>query len=161
VLAARDALAHRRDAEEPASPEVKIDFSTVAASDNDAMQIGWTCKVDHRSDNLFACEVRGWLKHCDLLNNRVWDGPSRDPSLEQALGVGSSVACDDGGGRISPAAHIELEHVRCCHDGLGMVAILKKCVSYGFGAVDEQAAKEAVLFLCNPVASAVLADKNQ
>jgi hypothetical protein len=90
-----------------------------------------------------------------------WGDPLRDPSLKQTLKVGISVACDYGVGWIDFAAHVELKHVGCCYDGFEMMAIFKECVSNRFSAINEQAAEEAVLFLGNPVSSAVLADKNQ
>jgi hypothetical protein len=40
------------------------------------------------------------------------------------------------------------------------MAVLEQCVFDGLRAVDEQAAVEAVLFLGDPVAAAVLADKD-
>jgi hypothetical protein len=41
-----------------------------------------------------------------------------------------------------------------------MMAVLEQCVFDGLRAVDEQAALESVLFLGDPVAAVVLADKD-
>src|SRR3982074_1523595 len=63
-----------------------------------------------------------------------------------------------GGGAL--AAHVELDFARQLDDCFRMMAVLEKRVLDGLRAVDEQAAVEAVLFLGDPVAAAVLADKD-
>src|ERR1700676_353902 len=63
-----------------------------------------------------------------------------------------------GGGKL--AAHVELDFARQLDDGLGMTAIFKERVFEGLRAVDEQAAIAAVLLLGDPVAAAVLANKD-
>src|ERR1700676_945895 len=63
-----------------------------------------------------------------------------------------------GGGKL--AAHVELDFARQLDDGLGMTAIFKERVFESLRAVDEQAAIAAVLLLGDPVAAAVLANKD-
>jgi len=76
--------------------------------------------------------------------------------------VESQTACHYELGSVDIAAtHVEFEHVRRCYDRFGVMAVFEKCISDSFGAIYEEAAKEAVLFLGNPVASAVLADENK
>jgi hypothetical protein len=59
------------------------------------------------------------------------------------------------------AAHVELDLAGEFDDGLGMMAVLGKRVFDGLGAVDEQAAIAAILFLGDPVAPVVLADEDK
>src|SRR5450631_3357326 len=66
--------------------------------------------------------------------------------------------CAIGGGAL--AAHVEFDFARQLDDGFGMMVVLEQRVFDGLRAVDEQAAIEAVLFLGDPVAAAVLADKD-
>src|SRR4029077_1609766 len=58
------------------------------------------------------------------------------------------------------AVHVEFDLARQFDDGFGMMTVLKQRVFESFCAADEQAAIKAVLFLGNPVAPAVLADKD-
>src|SRR6476659_9641630 len=72
----------------------------------------------------------------------------------------SCVAPCAGGGGGKLAGHIELDFARQLDDGFGVMAVLEQCVFDGLGAVDEQAAIKAVLFLGDPVAAFVPADKD-
>src|ERR1700730_6415331 len=63
-----------------------------------------------------------------------------------------------GGGELTP--DIEFEFARQLDDGFGMMPVLEQRVFDGLGAVDEQAAIEAVLFLRDPVAALVLANED-
>jgi hypothetical protein len=63
-----------------------------------------------------------------------------------------------GGGEAAP--HVELDFARQFDDGFQVMAILEQRVLDGLRAVDEQAAVETVLFLSDPVAAAVLTDKD-
>src|ERR1700730_8256156 len=56
--------------------------------------------------------------------------------------------------------HVELDFARQLDDGFGMMAVLEQRVFDGLRAVDEQAAIETVLFLGDPVAAAVFANKD-
>jgi hypothetical protein len=58
------------------------------------------------------------------------------------------------------ADHIEFDFARQLDDGFGVMAVLEQRVFDGLRAVDEQAAIESVLFLGDPVAAAVPADKD-
>ena len=58
------------------------------------------------------------------------------------------------------AADVELDDARQLNDRFGVVAVLKQRVFDGLCAVDEEAAKQAVLFARDPVAAAVSADKD-
>src|SRR5450432_3729137 len=58
------------------------------------------------------------------------------------------------------AAHVEFDFARQLDDGFGVMAVLEQRVFEGLRAVDEQAAIEAILFLRDPVAAAVLADED-
>jgi hypothetical protein len=58
------------------------------------------------------------------------------------------------------AAHVELDFARQLDDGFEVMAILEQRVFDGLRAVDEQAAVEAILFQDDPVATAVLANKD-
>ena len=58
------------------------------------------------------------------------------------------------------AAHVEFDFARQLDDGFGVMAVLEQRVFNGLGAVDEQAAIEAVLFLGDPMPAAVFADKD-
>jgi hypothetical protein len=63
-----------------------------------------------------------------------------------------------GGGALG--AHIEFDGALEFDDGFGMMTIFEQRIADGLRAVDEQAAIEAVLFLDDPVAAAVAADKD-
>jgi len=63
-----------------------------------------------------------------------------------------------GGGEL--AAHVELDFARQLDDCFRVMAILEQGVLDGLRAVDEQAAIETVLFLDDPVAALVLANKD-
>jgi hypothetical protein len=63
-----------------------------------------------------------------------------------------------GGGALG--AHIEFDGALELDDGFGMMAIFEQRIADGLRAVDEQAAKEAILFLDDPVAAAIAADKD-
>jgi hypothetical protein len=56
--------------------------------------------------------------------------------------------------------HIEFDLVRQFDDRLGMMSVLEQRVFQRLGAVDEQAAIEAVLLLGDPLAASVPADKD-
>ena len=56
--------------------------------------------------------------------------------------------------------HIEFDLVRQFDDRLGMMSVLEQRVFQRLGAVDEQAAIEAVLLLGDPLAAPVPADKD-
>ena len=58
------------------------------------------------------------------------------------------------------AARVELDFARQLDDCFGVMTVLEKRVFDGLRAVDEQAAIETVLFLGDPVAATVLADKD-
>src|ERR1700754_499730 len=58
------------------------------------------------------------------------------------------------------AAHVELDAARQFDDGFGMAAVREQRVFDGLGAVNEQAAEQAGLFLGDPLAAAVAADKD-
>jgi hypothetical protein len=55
---------------------------------------------------------------------------------------------------------VEFDFSRQFDDGCGTVAVFEQRILEGVPAVDEQAAKEAVLLLDDPLAAAVSADKN-
>jgi len=63
--------------------------------------------------------------------------------------------------RCEPAFGIELDGAREFDDGLGVTAVLEQCVFDRLGAIDEQAAKQAVLLLRDPVAATVAADEDE
>src|ERR1700722_5722854 len=63
-----------------------------------------------------------------------------------------------GGGALG--AHIEFDGALELDDGFGMMAIFEQRIADGLRGVDEQAAKEAILFLDDPVAAAIAADKD-
>ena len=63
-----------------------------------------------------------------------------------------------GGGEL--AAHVELDFTRQLDDCFGVTTVLEQRILDGLRAVDEQAAIEAILFLGDPVAAAVPADKD-
>ena len=67
-----------------------------------------------------------------------------------------------GGGEFGAyfGAHIEFDGALELDDGFGVMAVFEQCIADGLRAVDEQAAIEAVLFLRDPVAAPVLADKD-
>src|SRR4051794_34791725 len=71
---------------------------------------------------------------------------------------------DASDGRISRggrrAAHVEFDVARQLDDGLRVMAIFEQPVFERLGAIDEQAAIEAVLLLGDPLATPVPADKN-
>jgi hypothetical protein len=57
-------------------------------------------------------------------------------------------------------ADVELDLARQLDDHLRVMAILEQGVFDGLGAVDEQAAKQAVLFLDDPVTALVLSNED-
>ena len=57
-------------------------------------------------------------------------------------------------------AHVELDFARDFDDGFGMMAVLEQRVFERLRAADEQAAKQAVLFLGDPVATVIPADED-
>ena len=59
-----------------------------------------------------------------------------------------------------PGTHIEFDGALELDDGFGMVAVFEQRIADGLRAVDEKAAKEAVLFLDDPVAPAIATDKD-
>jgi hypothetical protein len=58
------------------------------------------------------------------------------------------------------AVDIELNLAWQLDDCFGIIAILEQRVFEGLRSIDEQAAKEAVLFLGDPVASSIAADED-
>jgi hypothetical protein len=62
-----------------------------------------------------------------------------------------------GGGR---AAHVEFDVARQLDDCFGMMTVFEQRVFDGLRTADEQAAIETVLFLGDPLAAPVPADKN-
>jgi len=85
-----------------------------------------------------------------LLKDRRWGLSGRAFGVCLEFSIGSA----------RRAVHVEFDFVGQFDDGLGMMTVLKQRVFEGFCTADEQAAIEAVLFLGNPVAPAVLADKD-
>ena len=71
---------------------------------------------------------------------------------------------DASDGRLSRGgrrtAHIEFDFARQFDDGFGMVAVFEQRVFDGLRTADEQAAIETILFLGDPLAAPVLANKN-
>ena len=65
-----------------------------------------------------------------------------------------------GVGKAELAAHVEFDAARQFDDGLGMTPVFEQGVFDGLGAIDAQAALEAVLVLRDPAAAAVLADED-
>ena len=63
-----------------------------------------------------------------------------------------------GGGEL--AIHVEFDLARQLDNGFGVVAVFEQRVFDGLRAIDEQAAIAAVLFLGNPVAAMISADKD-
>jgi hypothetical protein len=59
-----------------------------------------------------------------------------------------------------PAAHVKFDWARQFDDHFGMVAVFEQRVFDCLGVVDKQAAKQAVLFLDDPVAASVFADED-
>jgi hypothetical protein len=72
-----------------------------------------------------------------------------------------AVSCEAPGLGEKIAAHVELDLAGEFDDGLGMMAIFGERVFDGLGAIDEQSAIAAVLFLGDPVAFVVLADEDK
>ena len=73
------------------------------------------------------------------------------------------MSCDTprgGGAEGELVTHVEFDFARQFDDCFGVVAVLEQRVFNGLGAVDEQAAKQAVLFLGDPVAAVIAADKD-
>ena len=60
----------------------------------------------------------------------------------------------------SEAAHVEFDFSGQFDDGFGMVAVFEQCVFDGLRTADEQAAIKTALFLGDPLAASVPADKN-
>jgi hypothetical protein len=83
------------------------------------------------------------LNHHTLLETDIWlrDAPN------------SAGDC----GRL---AHVEFDFARQFDDGFGMMAVFEQCVFNGLRAADEQAAIKTVLFLGDPLAAPVPADKD-
>jgi hypothetical protein len=63
-------------------------------------------------------------------------------------------------GRGELVAHVEFDFARQLDNCFGVMAVFGKRVFDGLRAAEEQAAIKTVLLLCNPVAAAVLADKD-
>jgi hypothetical protein len=59
------------------------------------------------------------------------------------------------------ATHVELDRAGEFDDGLGVMAVLGECVFDGLGAIDEEPAIAAVLFLGDPLPAVVLADEDE
>ena len=134
------------DANEPAPPQRKIKFEAIAAGDDGAKRMSQTGEIDHGIDDLLpACNGIG-LNHLALLGGGDSGGyATRRVSLaaKGSLPLKSSSIV-----------------ARQLDDGFGVMAVLEQRVFDGLRAVDEQAAIEAVLFLGDPVAAAVLADED-
>jgi len=78
------------------------------------------------------------------------------------LSLSGRAGCECVGLSIESAGcgvHVEFDFAQQLHDGFGMIAILEEGVFEGFRAANEQPAIKAALFLGDPVAPAVLADK--
>ena len=58
-------------------------------------------------------------------------------------------------------AHIKFDKTRGFHDGLGALTIFEQRIAQSGDTILEQAAKQAALFLCDPLAAAVLTDQNE
>jgi hypothetical protein len=58
------------------------------------------------------------------------------------------------------AMHVEFDLARQFDDGFRVMAVLEQRVFQGLGAVDEQAAIEAVLLLGDPLATPVSSDED-
>ena len=61
----------------------------------------------------------------------------------------------------SAGIHVKLDLAGELDDGLGVAAVLGEGVFDGLGAIDEQSAIAAVLFLGDPVAAMVAADEDK
>ena len=131
------------DPDESAPSQRQIELQAVAAGDDGAMQIGQAGEADHGIDDLLP--VRGGMNHLALLNDGV-------RFVMRRAGAGWREG--------EFAAHVEFDFARQFDDGFGVMAVLEQRVFDGLGAVDEQAAIEAVLFLGDPLAAAVPADKD-
>jgi hypothetical protein len=84
-------------------------------------------------------------------------------SCRLLAGLSCDAPCAGGGKAIGggePAAHVELDFARQFDDGFGVMAVLEQRIFDGLRAIDEETAIEAVLFLGNPLAAAVPADKD-
>ena len=129
----------------PAPPQCQIEFQAIAAGDDGAMQIGKAGEVDHGIDDL--------LPVCNGMRLTIWlswraGGRVMRRAVRRRRGKGGC------------RAHIEFDFARQFDDGFGMMAVFEQRVFDGLGAVDEQSAIEAILFLGDPVAAPVLADKD-
>jgi hypothetical protein len=62
---------------------------------------------------------------------------------------------------VRAALHVELDGARELDDRLRVTAVLEQRVFDRLGAVDEQAAEQAVLFLRDPLAAFVAADEHE
>ena len=100
-------------------------------------------------------KLRSW-------GSAVWNGTR--PNACCPWRVLSPMSGDASDGRISRggrrAAHVEFDVARQFDDGLRVMAIFEQRVFERLGAVDEQAAIKAVLFLGDPLAAPVPADKD-
>ncbi|MBR0795224.1 hypothetical protein JQ615_07480 [Bradyrhizobium jicamae] len=72
--------------------------------------------------------------------------------------MSGDAACLDGGRQA--VLHVELDLTRQFNEHFGVLAVLEQRVFDGLGAIDEQAAIEAVLFLGDPLATTVAADED-
>src|SRR5882762_9137582 len=82
---------------------------------------------------------------------------SLKPASDRPLGdAPNGTGAGDGGG----AAHVKFDFTRQFDDVFGMVAVLEQRVFDGLRMADEQAAIKAVLFLGDPLAAPVPADKD-
>jgi hypothetical protein len=59
------------------------------------------------------------------------------------------------------AAHVEFDRAGEFDDGFGVMAVFGECVFDGLGAIDEEPAIAAVLFLGNPLPAVILADEDE
>ena len=60
----------RRNPEVTPSPQLKINFCTLAAGDGNPMKAGRAREFDHGSDDLLARGIWYWLKHCHVRTGR-------------------------------------------------------------------------------------------
>jgi hypothetical protein len=83
-------------------------------------------------------------------------GRSGGPSLKGDIGGARHLRCDT-----RATAHIELENSWYHDDGLGPVSVFEEGEPERFCAIDEQAATTVLLVLNNPIAVAVLSNKEE
>jgi hypothetical protein len=80
---------------------------------------------------------------------------SGGPSMKRILGVSRRRMA-----RRRVVAHVELKNAWGGHDSFRVMAVLEKGIPDGIGTAHEQAAVETTLFLRDPVAAAILTNKD-